>query len=434
MTIIKSFDVSIPVRRLPPLTAEALTRELVELGLQVVLPDQLRIDEELRYTPIRILLKDGREIRTGLALTWASPASEDEDEDEQADELEENEELDEEASDDEEEEDEVASEDELNEEELDDEDEDEDEDDEDDDSDLDDDDEDEDDEDDDSDLDEEDEGADAEDDADETPTIDGEIGAVQLWAKNAPQPTDENEVLVALYFAAAIARLGDGEVVVHDWDGGPRSAQEILERIDGEFDASTPAWSEYPYDLFLAAEDGDAAAVGQALAAGAAVDAMNNQGVTPLMLALANDRPAASWELLRNGANPRAVNYFGKAAVEYADSCSDDWLRSEIERRATFPHHELFELIAEGDSNGVLAALSAGAPVDAATPEGFTLLMAAVRAEDENLVDALLRRGAEVNRLTSSGVSALDVVHAVDNVGLKRMLLAHGAVSGHPSR
>lgn len=429
MTIIKSFDVSIPVRRLPPLTAEALTRELTALGLQVVLPDQLRIDEELRYTPVRVLLKDGREIRTGLALTWSAPGNEDEEED---DDLGEDEELDEEGDDpdesDDDEVDEVDSEDELNEDEEEDEDEEGDDEEEGEDEDE------EEGEDEDADLDEEDAGADAEDDAEETPTIDGEIGAVQLWAKNAPVPTDENEVLVALYFAAAIARLGDGEVVVHDWDGGPRSAQEILERIDAEFDASTPAWSEYPYDLFLAAEDGDAAAVATALAAGAAVDAMNNQGVTPLMLALANDRAAASWELLRSGANPRAVNYFGKAAVEYADSCSDDWLRGEIERRASFPHHELFELIAEGDSNGVLAALSAGAPVDAATPEGFTLLMAAVRAEDENLVDALLRRGAEVNRLTSSGVSALDVVHAVDNVGLKKVLLAHGAVSGHPSR
>ena len=92
MTIIKSFDVSIPVRRLPPLTAEALTRELTALGLQVVLPDQLRIDEELRYTPVRVLLKDGREIRTGLALTWSSPGNEDDEE--EGEDLGEDEELD----------------------------------------------------------------------------------------------------------------------------------------------------------------------------------------------------------------------------------------------------------------------------------------------------------------------------------------------------
>lgn len=410
MTTIKSFDITVPVRQLPPLTAEALTRALADLGLRVVLPSKLRIDEELRYTPVRVLLEGGRELRTGLSLVWearkleadevdeadgdeaeaeddADLEDEDEDEDDAGEEDDEEESGDvADADDDGEEDDEEESGDEAFDEESED---------------------------------------DA--DADETPLIEGEVGQVSIWAKNAPIPADPNEVPLALYFAAAIARLGDGEVLVHEWDGGARAAEDVIEELDPSgFDPEQEAWTDFPYDLFLAAEDGDAFAVGQALDAGASTEALNNQGVTPLMMALAKDRPAAAWELLRRGANARAVNYFGKIAAQYADNCSDEWLRGELARRARFPHDELFELVAEGDSNGVLAALTAGAPIDAATPEGFTLLMAAVRAEDENLVDALLRRGADASRRTVSGRSALDIAVAVGNVALQKVLQATG--------
>jgi uncharacterized protein len=160
------------------------------------------------------------------------------------------------------------------------------------------------------------------------------------------------------------------------------------------------------------------------------VHAANNQGVTPLMFALVNDNPAAAWELIKSGANPRAVNLFGKTTVDYASECSDSWLREEIASLARFPHDELFELVVDGDSNGVIAALTDGAPVDARTPEGFTLLMAAVRAEDENLVDALLRRGASVALVTESGTSVLDVAESVGNVALQKVLRASGARPG----
>jgi ankyrin repeat protein len=237
-------------------------------------------------------------------------------------------------------------------------------------------------------------------------------------------------VPLALYFAAALARLGDGKVVVQAWEGEPRDPDALLQEIDEDFDPSAVAWVDYPYALFLAAEDGDAAAVARLVAAGANLHVHDNRGVTPLMFALLHDNAAAAWELLKSGANPRAVNLFGMTTVEYASGCSDAWLREEIAARARFPHDELFELVVEGDSNGVIAALTDGAPVDARTPEGFTLLMAAVRAGDENLVDALLRRGASVALVTESGTSVLDVAEAVGNVALEKVLRAHGALHG----
>lgn len=434
MTVIQSFDVSIPVRRFPPLSAEALTRELARLGLVVELPATLRIDDELRYLPVRITLEDGRVVKTGLSIVWSAPGDDDGD-----DEGETGEEDDDaeggalEGDDEDEDEPDVDDEDDEDEEDADDADGDDDADaDEQEDADE-------------EDADEEDEDAYATDDdgpdsdelsdddaedSDETPLIDGQVGEVLIWAKNAPLPTDDNEVPLALYFAAAIARLGDGEVVVHAWEGGARSAEELAEELEPSFDAEREAWDEYPYELFLAAEDGDAARTGALLERGAPMEAMNNQGVTPLMVALQHDRAAAAWELLRHGANARAVNYFGKTAAQYADSCSDDWVRAEVARRARFPHDELFELIAEGDSNGVLAALAAGAPVDAATPEGFTLLMAAVQAADENLVDALLRRGAKVDPVTSSGATALEIAETLGHVAIQKLLRGRGRTRG----
>ncbi len=419
MTVIDSFDITIAVRRLPVLTAETLTRALADLGLRVGLPPGLRIDDELRYTPVRVFLEDGVEIKTGLSIILSEQgADEDEEEDDAG--------AEEDGSPEEEDEDLESDDDEADDDDESDE--------EDDDLDADDDDSDDegDDDEDESDDDEADLDADpSEDDEEyedeEAPLIEGQIAQLSIWAKNSPMPADENEVPLALYVAAAIAKLGDGEVFVHPWEDDALSAEELVEKIDETFDSKKEAWDDYPYALFLAAEDGDAAAVADALTSGAPVDVMNNQGVTPLMLALANDRPAAAWELLRGGAKPRAVNYFGKTAVEYADECSDDWLRQEIARRARFPHDELFELVSDGDTNGVLAALSAGAPVNAATPEGFTLLMAAVRMEDENLVDALLKRGASVELTTNSGSTVLDVAEAIGNEGLSKLLQSKGA-------
>lgn len=403
MTVIASFDIAVPVRSIPPLSAEALTQALADLGLRVVLPEGLRVDERARYLPVRVLLENGAEIRTGLQLLWSEHTSPEEDEDDEQ----------EEPSAEDGESEEPPAEDESDDESDDDDDDDE------------------------SDDDDSDDvgpssSDDDLDDDEEVRLLEGEVGSLTIWAKNAPSPGDPNEVPLALYFAAALAKLGDGKVVVHSWEGEPRDPEAVLEELDEDFDPAVEAWTDYPYDLFLAAEDGDAATIARLVAQGADVHAYDNQGVTPLMFALLHDNAAAAWELLRSGANPRAVNLFGKTAAQYASECSDAWLRDEIAARARFPYDELFELVVDGDSNGVIAALADGAPVDARTPEGYTLLMAAVRAEDENLVDALLRRGASVALVTESGTSALDVAESVGNVALQKVLRANGARPGRP--
>jgi hypothetical protein len=393
MTVTQSVDLLVPVQQEPDFDAASLTEALAGFGLRVELPAQLRIDSEDRYIPVRVWLEDGRVVHTGIAILWepheapdADEAVEDEDQEDLEDQNEDLEDDDQEDLEDENEELEDDDQEDL-----------------------------------------EDENEELEDE-DERRYIDNEVGVVRIWAMNAPMPTDANEGPLGYYMAAAIARLGAGMVVILAEAGDPMEPEAMLETYLPTFDPSLPpAWNAYPYDLFLAAEDGDAAAIGPELARGAHLEARTNKGLTPLMVALSYQSPAAAWELLRHGANARAVNGYGKTTEQYASDCFDIWVAAEVARRAIHPTDALFAFIAAGDADGLQAALDQGVPVEATSPEGLTLLVAATRRGDEAMVQLLLARGVDPNRPTPEGETALAIAERNQHVAAVKVLMAHGA-------
>jgi ankyrin repeat protein len=67
------------------------------------------------------------------------------------------------------------------------------------------------------------------------------------------------------------------------------------------------------------------------LAAHAPVDAQNNQGITPLMLAVADSHATAVKLLLAAGANPREQDYTGRDALGWT---TDNHAIAELLKKA----------------------------------------------------------------------------------------------------
>jgi len=109
------------------------------------------------------------------------------------------------------------------------------------------------------------------------------------------------------------------------------------------------------------------------------INALNQAGESPLMMAaLKGDLPAAQ-HLLERGAK---VNQSGWSPLHYA---------------ATGPDTKLVQLL-----------LERGAEINAASPNGTTPLMMAAQYGSEDSVKLLLERGADVGRRNDRGMRAAD--------------------------
>lgn len=109
------------------------------------------------------------------------------------------------------------------------------------------------------------------------------------------------------------------------------------------------------------------------------VNALNNAGESPLMLAALKGDLAAAQMLLDRGAK---VNQPGWSALHYA---------------ATGPEPKLVQLL-----------LDRGAEINAASPNGSTPLMMAAQYGSEDSVSLLLAVGADVNRRNQKELRAVD--------------------------
>lgn len=88
---------------------------------------------------------------------------------------------------------------------------------------------------------------------------------------------------------------------------------------------------------------------------------------------------------------------------------------------------DLAELIRNGHRTEALAALHAGAEVNAPQPDGSTALLWAVYGVDRELVAELLKRGAKPDVRNALGASPLSEAVNVADVGLVKALLKAGA-------
>jgi ankyrin repeat protein len=141
--------------------------------------------------------------------------------------------------------------------------------------------------------------------------------------------------------------------------------------------------------LFRAAEAGDLAGVQALLLAGAACDARDANGATPLMLAAHAGKLDMVRALIAAGADVNATDERGWGALTKAV------YNPELDR---------------GFADVVEALIQAGASVEAPIAYGIRPLMLAAGYGETAVVEALLRAGADVLARNDGGLTALMMV------------------------
>jgi ankyrin repeat protein len=152
--------------------------------------------------------------------------------------------------------------------------------------------------------------------------------------------------------------------------------------------------------LHLAAYLGDAAAVDALIGQGAKVNAVNQEGATPLIYGVGSEPIVRS--LLRHGANPNLASKLQITALQAA-------------------------VVHQNSHRVVALLLQAGADVHAKQDGGENILYAAVSGEDPQTIALLLARGARIQPAKAVAASPLANAVYFGNVGIVNQLLAHGA-------
>jgi ankyrin repeat protein len=157
------------------------------------------------------------------------------------------------------------------------------------------------------------------------------------------------------------------------------NAQGVTDLLARGFDPNSPS-EQAQTALFLALRDGSPKVVAALLAdPRTAIDAVNANGETPLMMAALRGQADWTVRLLERGAQ---LNRSGWTALHYA---------------------------ATGPGTAVVALLlGRGAALEAPSPNGTTPLMMAARYGPEETVDLLLARGASLNARNIQGLNAAD--------------------------
>jgi uncharacterized protein len=103
--------------------------------------------------------------------------------------------------------------------------------------------------------------------------------------------------------------------IQHATSGGHNHIAQVLRAA---LEADKPAKGEANRRLLAAAERGDATAAALAIRAGASLEARDEQGRTPLLLAVTEDRLAVAQLLAYMGADPQVADRNGVTALEHA--------------------------------------------------------------------------------------------------------------------
>jgi ankyrin repeat protein len=150
--------------------------------------------------------------------------------------------------------------------------------------------------------------------------------------------------------------------------------------------------------LVTAAREGSARVVDALLDAGASVEASTVRGDTALMLAALKGHLGIVKRLRARGA---VLDRPGWTPLIYA---------------ATGGHDDVVRFL-----------LAEGASIDAASPNGTTALMMAVREEKFSTAELLIERGADVNRRNENGATALAWAERSEDRALVERLKRAGA-------
>jgi ankyrin repeat protein len=169
--------------------------------------------------------------------------------------------------------------------------------------------------------------------------------------------------------------------------------------------------------------------------AGASVDAADDYGVTPLLLAAENGSARMVDVLLKAGANPNLALPTGETALMTAARTGRvDVLKSLIGRGVDVNAKEktrgqtaLMWAVAEKHTEAVRLLIELGADVRARSTAGFTPLLFAAREGDVETTRALMSAGADINEAASDGTTALLTAVIRRRLDYARFLLEQGA-------
>ena len=194
--------------------------------------------------------------------------------------------------------------------------------------------------------------------------------------------------------------------------------------------------------LRKAAASGDVAGIEAALNDDADIDAVDDRGMTALMLAAQQGQEDAARALLKHGPDlsPRAQD--GWRALTYASAntfARPDGSRTDVlsllldagDRPGPDDWKALHYAAEWGNDGNVAALVRAGMDPDTRDPDGLTALMRAARKSKAACVDALLAAGAGAELTDGAGRTALMYAAERANVDQVRALVAAG---GDPAK
>ena len=163
--------------------------------------------------------------------------------------------------------------------------------------------------------------------------------------------------------------------------------------------------------------------------AGANIEALNDQGETPLALAVVSTDTAKAKFLLDNGANPNTERLIAGISALSAKNASTLKLLIDrglkIESRVSPEGHSLLAFcVMDGSEDIVNLLLENGANPNDATPNGMTVLMTAAMCDPghSRIVESLMRHGAKVDTKTPEGKTALSLAKKYHNDHLAEVI------------
>ncbi|CAL8285025.1 unnamed protein product [Boreogadus saida] len=184
--------------------------------------------------------------------------------------------------------------------------------------------------------------------------------------------------------------------------------------------------------VFMAAAEGHTDVVKLLATAGANINVKDASGLTPLLAAVSNDKPATAMALIRKGGAVHVTDASRQSCLHLASAQGSSELVSMLLRfgalnlrnveqktalylAAQNGHHKCLEMLAAAAANVEIQAM-----------DGSTPLMVATEAQSEPCVDALLKHGADPNVVCRKYWPQLAINAAVlgDNVNILRRLVA----------
>ncbi|HVI03608.1 MAG TPA: ankyrin repeat domain-containing protein [Enhygromyxa sp.] len=165
---------------------------------------------------------------------------------------------------------------------------------------------------------------------------------------------------------------------------------------------------------------------------GADVNQVNSMGDTLLHLAVVHEQDDAAAALIEAGADLSRRNRWGWTARDVAEVNNAHGIAEQLDEAGAQltmgDAAALFRAVADGDRDGVIAALDRGLDVDTRNPQGQTALLCAISGGHLELAELLRSRGADINARDAHENNALEYADSTD---ARRWLLQNGVEAAY---